>query len=659
MDSTADSLQSVLILLASGVAAVVLCRSLRLPPMIGYLVTGLVLGPHALGLAADREAIHRLAEFGVVFLMFSIGLEFSLPKLVAMRRIVFGLGLAQVAATLALVAAGTLAAGGSWQLGLALGGIAAMSSTAIVSKLLAERGELDSPHGREVIGVLLLQDLAVVPLLVMIPALGQPAEVLGAALAMALGKAALALALVVTLGPRLMRAWLGVVARRRSNELFVLNVLLITLLLAFLTGAAGLSMVLGAFLAGMLISETEYRFRVEEDIKPFRDVLLGLFFVTVGMMLDLRQVLGQFGLVMLLFALLTAGKFALIAALSRAFGAVPGTALRVGLALAQGGEFGFVLLPLAGAAGVIPAPLLQALLAAMVLSMLATPFLIAAAGGIVMRFTRSEWMLRSLELHRIASRSIEVEKHVIILGYGRNGQRMARLLDAEGVRYVALDLDPERVREAAAAGDTVVFADSSRREALIAAGIARAAAVALTFADAAAAVRVLAHVRSLNASLPVIVRARDETDIERLTAAGATEVVPEAFESGVMLASHTMVLAGVPLSRVMRRVAQVRDEQYGLLRGLFQGRGEESAADSRVRLHAVTLEERAYGVGRPLAELLPENLGVQVRAVRRLGEKRKLAAGEAGALRVGDVVVLLGSPEGIDAAESLLLRGRL
>ena len=659
MDSTADSLPSILILLASGVAAVVLCRTLRLPAMIGYLITGLVLGPHALGLATDAEAIHRLAQFGVVFLMFSIGLEFSLQKLVAMRRVVFGLGLAQVGATIALVGAGVLANGGAWQTGLALGGIAAMSSTAIVSRLLAERGELDSAHGREVIGVLLLQDLAVVPLLVLIPALGQKPGLLGVAVAVALGKAALALLLVVMLGPRLMRGWLGVVARRRSTELFVLNVLLMTLLLAFLTDLAGLSMVLGAFLAGMLISETEYRFQVEEDIKPFRDVLLGLFFVTVGMLLDLRLVLDQFAIVAALFALLVLGKFALVAALSRVLGAAPGTALRVGLALAQGGEFGFVLLPLAGAAGVVPEPLLQALLAAMILSMLATPFLIAASDRIAMRLTRSEWMLRSLELHRVATSSMEAEKHVIILGYGRNGQRMARLLDAEGVRYVALDLDPERVRVAAAAGDTVVFADSSRREALIAAGIMRAAAVAFTFADAAAAVRVLTHVRALNPSVPVVVRARDEADLERLTAAGATEVVPEAFESGVMLASHTLVLAGVPLSRVMRRVAQVRDEQYRLLRGLFQGINDESAADKRMRLHAITLEVSSYAIGRSFAELGLENLGVQVRAVRRLGEKRKLEAAQAGALRDGDVVVLLGAPEGIGSAENLLLRGRL
>src|SRR5712691_5638736 len=630
MDSAVVSLQSVLVLLASSVLAVAVCRSLQLPPMIGYLVSGLALGPHALGLVSDIEETRRLAQFGVVFLMFSIGLEFSLPKLLAMRRAVFGLGLAQVAATIALALGAALAAGASWQAGLTLGGIAAMSSTAIVSKLLAERLELDTAHGRQVIGMLLFQDLAVVPLLVLIPALDQPADALGTAVAIALGKAVLALAVVIIVGPKLMRAWLGIVARRRSNELFVLNVLLITLLLAFLTGLAGLSLVLGAFLAGMLISETEYRFQVEEDIKPFRDVLLGLFFITVGMMLDLRLIFGEFLLVLMFFVLLVGLKFVLIAALARAFRSPPGIALRVALALAQGGEFGFVLLPLAGAAGVVSDEILQALLAAMILSMLATPFVIGASDRIVMRLSRSEWMQRSLELHRIAAQSMEAERHVIILGYGRNGQRLARLLDAEGVRYVALDLDPERVREAAAAGDAVVFADSSRREALAAAGIARAAAVVVTFADTAAAVRVLAHIHGLNSAVPVIVRARDESDIERLTAAGATEVVPEAFESGLMLASHTLVMVGVPLSRVMRRVSQVRDEQYRLLRGLFHGPSEwRGDGEAAARLHAVTLDANAHATGRPLAALGLEALGVEVRAVRRRGAKTKLGAAEA------------------------------
>src|SRR6185503_3397245 len=288
MDHSAIPLQTVLVLLASSVLAVAACRSLRLPPIIGYLVTGVALGPHALGVVSERDETHRLAEFGVVFLMFSIGLEFSLSKLRSMRRLVFGLGFAQVAATIGLAVAGAAVLGVSWQTGLALGGIVSMSSTAIVSKLLAERGELDSAHGREVIAVLLFQDLAVVPLLVLIPVLSQPADTIGFAVAAALAKAAAALVIVILGGPRPMRAWLRTVARRRSNELFVLNVLLITLVAAFITSAAGLSPVLGAFLAGMLIAETEYRFQVEEDIKPFRDVLLGLFFITVGMLLDLR-----------------------------------------------------------------------------------------------------------------------------------------------------------------------------------------------------------------------------------------------------------------------------------------------------------------------------------------------------------------------------------
>jgi CPA2 family monovalent cation:H+ antiporter-2 len=639
----------VLVLLASSVIAVAVCRSLRLPPMIGYLVTGVALGPYAFGVVSERAETHRLAEFGVVFLMFSIGLEFSLAKLKTMRRLVFGLGAAQVGATIALAIAAAAAFGAPWQAGLALGGVMAMSSTAIVSKLLAERGELDSAHGREVIALLLFQDLAVVPLLLLVPALGQPADAIGVAMAVALAKAAAALFIVIVAGPRPMRAWLRAVARRRSNELFVLNVLLVTLAAAFITAAAGLSLVLGAFLAGMLISETEYRFQVEQDIRPFRDVLLGLFFITVGMMLDLRLVLAQFWLVLLFLALLMIAKFVLVAGLSKTFGSATGTALRVGLAAAQGGEFGFVLLPLAGIAGIVADELLQPLLAAMIVSMLATPFVIAASDRIVLRLSRAEWMQRSLELHRIAVQSIEAERHVVIVGYGRNGQRLARLLDAEGVRYVALDLDPERVREAAAAGDTVVFADGLRREALVAAGIARAAAVVLTFADAAIAVRLLANIHDLNPSVPVIVRARDEADIAPLTAAGASEVVPEAFESGLMLASHALVWVGVPLSRVMRRVSQVRGERYGLLRGLFVGRDE---LDSGARLHSVTLEPGAVSIGRTLDELA---LQVQVKALRRRGQKAKLDPAQAGALQAGDVVVLLGSPEALAEAEERLI----
>ncbi|MBS0337005.1 MAG: cation:proton antiporter [Proteobacteria bacterium] len=658
MEAAGISLQPVLALLACAVFAVVGFRSLHLPPMLGYLVTGVVLGPHALGLIPDTSETRHLAEFGIVFLMFSIGLEFSLPKLMAMRKVVFGLGLAQVLATMLVGMALGISLGASWQASLVFGGAIAMSSTAIVSKLLAERLELDTPHGREIIGVLLFQDLAVVPLLIVIPALGRPPEEIGTAVALALVKAAVVLGALILAGPRLMRFWFNIVARRRSNELFVLNVLFITLGLAYLTSLAGLSLALGAFLAGMLISETEYRYQVEEDIKPFRDILLGLFFVTVGMMLDLPTVAERWwavGLGVLLIVLL---KFGLIVLLARALGGAQGTALRTALCLAQAGEFGFVLLANAGGAGFVSPGMTQALLAAMILSMLASPFIIAASDRIVMRFSASEWMLRSLELHRIAVQSIESERHVVILGYGRNGQRLARMLDAEGIRYVALDLDPERVREAALAGDTVVFADCSRREALTAAGLSRAAAVVITFADADASVRVLANIHALNPSIPVIVRAREEDEIEKLHAAGASEVVPEALESGLMLASHTLVWIGVPLSRVMRRLRLVRDEHYGLMRGLFHGAGDESETgdSAQPRLHSVTLAASAHAVGMSIAELRLEESGAQIKAVRRAGEGKLAAAAEL-RLEANDVVVLLGVPEALAAAEIRLLQG--
>lgn len=660
MDVSALALQQALVLLAAAVGAVAACRLLGLPPILGYLAIGVALGPGALGAVARDETTRGLAEFGVVFLMFTIGLEFSLPKLRVMRREVFGLGSAQVAITIAAGVAAALALSpAEWRAGFAAGAAAAMSSTAVVTRLLAERMELDTAHGRAVVGVLLFQDLAVVPLLIVVPALAADPGGIGPAIAFALAKAAFVLAAVVFAGPRLMRAWFGAVARRKSTELFVLNVLLVVLAMAWLTSLAGLSLALGAFLAGMLVSETEYRWRVEDEIKPFRDVLLGLFFVTVGMMLDLRLVATHAWLVAALLAALLAGKFALVALLARAFGASAGTALRAGLALAQGGEFGFVLLVHAGEAGVVGEALGQPLLAAMILSMAATPFLIGASGRIALRFAANEWIERSLELHRVAVQALGTERHVIILGYGRNGQHVARLLDAEGVRYVALDLDPERVREAAAAGDTVVYADCSRREALIAAGVMRAAAVVVTFADTEAAVRAVAHVQSLNPSVPVIARARAEADIARLEAAGASEVVPEALESGLMLASHTLVWVGVPLNRVVRRLRAVRDEHYGLLRGLFHGATYEPEATdaAQPRLHAVALTPGAHALGRPLAVAALEALGVQVKAVRRPGAPRRLAPEEAGRLEPGDVVVLLGVPDALAAAEMRLLQG--
>ncbi len=484
----ASTLELVLLYLIAAVLGVVACRSLKLPPMLGYLAVGVLIGPNALALAADSAGVKYLAEFGVVLLMFVIGLEFNLPKLRSMRTLVFGLGLSQVLLTLAGAVAGhaliawayTQFAGRPWQMSwqgsVVLGGAFAMSSTAIVVKLMAERLELASEHGRRVLGVLLFQDLAVVPLLVLIPALGSPAAALLQAMGWAALKAALLLGVLLLGGPKLMRPWLTLVARRKSEELFVLNLLLITLGLAWLTDLAGLSLALGAFLAGMLIAETEYKHQVETDIRPFHDVLLGLFFITIGMKLDWRPVLAHWPVVLLLTTLPVLVKFALVAALARAFRAAPGVALRTGLYLAQAGEFGFVLLTLGAERGLVPPAWESAVLASMVLSMLASPFLILYSNRIVNRLSASDWLMQSVALTTIARRAIATEGHVIICGYGRSGQNLARLLAPEGIPYMALDLDPDRVRQAAAAGQSVVFGDAARLPSLVAAGLARAAA---------------------------------------------------------------------------------------------------------------------------------------------------------------------------------------
>jgi CPA2 family monovalent cation:H+ antiporter-2 len=654
------TLELVLILLASAVFVVVLFRWLHLPPLLGYLLVGVAVGPFALAWIPDTDEGRRLAEFGVVFLMFSIGLEFSLPKLFQLRRAVFGLGFAQVLLTLGAVLAAASLAGAPWQAALAVGGAIAMSSTAMVLRMLTERIQLEAPHGRDIVGVLLFQDLAVVPLLILIPAMAEGGGgELAQRLTFALAKATVVLVVLLFVGQRLMRGWFHIVARRRSHELFILNVLLITLGLAWITDRAGLSLALGAFLAGMLIAETEYRHQVEEDIRPFREVLLGLFFVTMGMRLDLGTVAANFSLTLALTAALVVFKFILVAGLARLFGAGPGAAVRTGLALAQVGEFGLVLMVLAQSVALLDRDFSQLVVAAMLLSMLAAPFLIQASDKLALRWSSAEWMLQSLALHRVAAQSLATERHVVVCGYGRTGQRLAHMLEQEHIVVIALDTDPERVRGAAAAGEKVVFGDASRHETLVAAGVARASALVITFADTQLALRILHHVRALNPALPAIVRTLDDADMDRLIAAGASEVVPDTFESSLMLASHALVLLGVPLRRVVRRIREVREHRYSLMRGFFHG-GTDEAEDPdearEPRLHSVTLATGASATGRSLGEIALDKLGVRVTALRRR-ELRMISPDPQTALQEGDVIVLLGTPEQLAAAEIRLLQG--
>ncbi|MEO6353540.1 MAG: monovalent cation:proton antiporter-2 (CPA2) family protein [Burkholderiaceae bacterium] len=659
-----SALESTLILLSAAVLGVVAFRLLQMPPMLGYLVVGIVIGPHALGLVEDSENTHQLAEFGVVFLMFSIGLEFSLPKLVAMRKTVFGLGMAQVLLTIAATMAfGWMMAALlpqlmsiSWQASFALGGALAMSSTAIVSKMLTERMELESEHGRRIIAILLFQDLALVPLLILVPALARNDGDLLETLAWAGFKAVIVLVLLLFIGQKLMRWWFQVVVKRRSQELFMLNLLLIVLGAAWITELAGLSLALGSFVAGMLISETEYKYQVEEDIKPFRDVLLGLFFITIGMLLNVPMVMQNWWLVLLLLLVPVLFKFVLIVGLAKAFGASSGTAVRTGLGLAQAGEFGFVLLNQAGALRLVDPFMIQLILAAMVLSMLLTPLILAKSDAIVLKLSANEWMTQSLALTQIASRTMSNQRHVIIAGFGRSGQSMAKLLEEEGLAYHALDLDPELVRDAQGSGSHVSYGDAARRESLMAAGIHRASVLVVTYSSTPSALKLLHCVHELAPDLPVIVRSYDDADLDKLRAAGATEVVPEAIEGSMMLASHALMLLGVPMNRVVDRIQTARGERYASFRGYFHGLTVDSGDTDnlQVRLRSVTLHDRASAIGKSLAALELDNIGVDIMTVRRGPKNLDLSASLI--LEMGDTVVLRGAIKPLALAESRLLK---
>jgi CPA2 family monovalent cation:H+ antiporter-2 len=663
------SLDLALLYLLAAVLGVVVFRFMKLPAMLGYLLVGIVIGPNALALARDSAGIRYLAEFGVVFLMFVIGLEFNLPKLRSMRHLVFGLGLGQVFLTILGALLGNMALvmvfswvglswDLSWQAAVALGAALAMSSTAIVARLMAERMELSSEHGQRVMGVLLFQDLAVVPLLVLIPALAMPSgSDVWWDLAVALSKGAALVGLLLWGGPRVMRFWLTVVVRRKSEELFMLNLLLITLGLAWLTEHAGLSLALGAFLAGMLIAETEYKHQVETDIRPFHDVLLGLFFITIGMKLEAWAVIKNWPLVLLLTLFPLVVKAALVAVLAKLLGAAPGVALRTGLYLAQAGEFGFVLLSLAAEKSLISPEWLSPVLAAMVLSMLATPFIILYSDRIVMKWVASDWLLQSVQLTSIAKRSIRNEAHVIICGYGRSGQNLASLLMQENIPHMALDLDPDRVRLAAAAGQSVVFGDAARLPSLMAAGLARAAAVVVSYHDTPSALRVLAHVRDHAPQVPVIVRTRDDRDLDLLRQAGATEVVPEAIEGSLMLASHALALMGVPMRRVIRVTQEQREARYNLLRGYFHGADDDDIDElEHERLTSVTLPLGSRSLGSTLERLALHGMGVRLVQLRRhQGHAAPLS--DDTVIEEGDTLVLSGKPEALAVATEKILKG--
>src|SRR5512137_1735136 len=597
-----DILSQILILLAGSVLVLSLMRRLDLPPILGYLVVGMVLGPHALGLVADASAVQRLAEIVIVFLVFTLGLEFSLARMVAMKAEVVGVGGLQMVLTTAAIGAAAWALGAEPAVAIVLGGALAMSSTAIVVRQLGEQLEINRTHSRVAVGVLLFQDLAFAPLLALAISLEAAGDQLGPAWLLGMvGRAIVALLLVLALGRWMFRPLFREIARHRSTETFTLTVLFVALSSAWATHALGLSMALGGFLAGMLLSETEFRHQTEAVIKPFQDILLGLFFVSVGMLLDLRLLLEQLPLVLLLLAALLVAKTLIMLTIVRQF--VPNTrkALRAGLVVCMGGEFGFALLTLLLKGDRADDSIVQALLTTVALSMLLGPLLVRYNGRI------ADFVLRrrtvdptEVALETAATRELARREHVIICGFGRVGQNLARVLERSGFEFIALDLDARRVRDARQAGDPVVYGDATHTEVLRALGLEHSSVVVISFDDPTVALRIVRAVRRLRADVPILVRTEDDSKLEALQQAGATEIVPEIFETSLALVSHVLLFLDVPAQEVLETTEDIRHDRYALLRSVFQrrepGGPDEGTQSVRQELRTVVLPPGASAV---------------------------------------------------------------
>ncbi|MFM1681785.1 monovalent cation:proton antiporter family protein [Aeromonas salmonicida] len=646
----------VLILLFAAVLLVAIFRRLGQPVILAYLVAGVLLGPHGAAVLSEQANMQTIAELGIVFLMFSLGLEFSLPRLIAMRMLVVGVGGLQVLFTSLLF----FWLGWWWGLSLpqalVVSGTLALSSTAVVIKQLGEQKQLHTRRAQLGVSVLLFQDLAVVPLLVMIPILARP-EIQGSALlaeiAWATLKGLFALFSLLAVGKWLLPLLFHEVARARSDELFVLSALLVALLAAFMTHSLGLSMALGAFLAGMMLGESHYRHQLEVDIRPFRDVLMGLFFITIGMTMDWQLVaLAWWQVIFCVFGLILI-KSLLVLLAGGLMGERKRDAMAAGIMLSQVGEFGFVLLALANHHALLEHQLVSLLIGIGVISIAMTPWLVQKAHGLARSLTDSALLTRS----EVAQSGLSKHQHVIIAGFGRAGQTCARFLKLEDIPFLALDLDPERVGEAKTAGEQVAFGDASRRDILLAAGLLRARLVIITFDDRKRVEAMLALIKELAGQVRVLVRTRDDSFLEAFKQAGAHEVIPESQEGALMLVSHLLLNCDIPIGRVIRRMELERSSQYRFLHGFYWG--DQSASNLETdqlleRLHPVLLHDQAWAVGQTVQALALDT--VRIKEVQR-GEQSLEPRPEL-RLAAGDRLVLFGNAVAMEQAEQKLLEGR-
>lgn len=557
----------ILFLVAAGIV-VPLLRRLRLSPVLGYLLVGALIGPFGLGLLVEEHpwlaqlvigdvaSVRQLAELGVIFLLFLIGLELSPARLWSLRRLVFGMGSLQILLTTAAIYAATRALGLETVPALILGACLALSSTAIVMQLLQERHQTGTALGRGSFSVLLMQDLAVVPILFLVGVLAAKEQgSVFASLGLAFGKAIAVVAVIFLLGRWLLRPVMRLVAGARSPEMFMAAVLLIIVGIAALTGQAGLSMAMGAFLAGLLLAESEFQHRIELDIEPFKGLLLGLFFMSVGMGIDYRVVASEWAQTFLLVFGLMALKALIAASLALAFRFPRATAIEMGLLLSQGGEFAFVVLGLASLNGLIAAEWSQQAMIVAGLSMVLTPALAAAGRALAQRLEADS---RRAEPEADSDWQ-GLQGHLIIAGFGRVGRTLARVLEAEALPYIAFDLDPQAVAQARARGMPVFLGDASRLELLERARLAHAGGLIVTTDQHVAADRIVRAVRKVSSELPIYARARDPDHARLLMADGASEVVPEALEASLQLAGRVLSGAGLDIEAVSRRLDQERD----------------------------------------------------------------------------------------------------
>ena len=649
------ALTQVVVLLAMAVLAVVVFRRLHLPPILAYLSAGILAGPGGLGWVGDTEGMLHLAEFGIVFLLFSLGLEFSIPKVLALRRVVFGAGPLQVLLTGLPVAALMWLLGFTPAVALIAGGAFALSSTAIVIRDLITRGAVNTGYGRATTGVLLFQDLAAVIMLVLLPVLANPdSGHTGIAAATTLGKALALFIGIYVIGKWVLPRALEETGRARSDEVFVMTALLLALLAAWVTHALGLSMALGAFLAGMMLGESHFRHQIEADIRPFRDLLLGLFFMGVGMLVSPALFATHWHWILLGAAVLMLFKLALISLLLRWLGERTETALRSGILLAQGGEFGFVLVALAVSHGLMDNEQAGVLVSITVLTMAVTPALLDNSGALTRR------LLRQWEQEPDTPAVDEATTgHVLLCGYGRVGQNLMRYLTRFHHQAVAIDTDLVRIQEASQAGERIIFGDATRKEILERAGIHRASLLVITFDDARQAERILHTVHQLCPDLRVLVRTRDDTHLDELIQAGAAEVVPEVLEASLMLVAHALMMLDTPFGKVLAMLRQSRRERYKLLRGYYHGESlptSDSAGNPYRLLHAVTLHGRAACLGKRLDELKLNESKVEVQTLRR-GDRTIDRPADDEVLQDGDILILYGPLEAVEASEEKLLGG--